>query len=767
MFGSDVVTLPSAQSPVSLQGAQIQDPALEAVMVRWGVQELRRCFADVEPSDTLQVSRLGNIVIFPDLSRAYVLTLTQPGDVDSLVTALIAYPEVLIAERNFLVPPDQCPVVPPVACPPVAEPNDEYFRSNFNDSWHLYNCSWPDRDVSATRAWLITRGSADVTIAVVDHGIDLDHEEFQGKISGDSFIDPEWPDHGTIVASVAAANTNNACGVASLNWYARINAQSSTSAGDARNSAILDAINSGAEIINMSIGGYEYSETMHFLMAKAYKLDMILVASAGNDNRGDPHFPSRFYEALSVAATDITDDRAFFSNYGKIDVAAPGDGVIVAFPNNTYDEAGGTSVSAPLVSSLAGLLLSVDPSLCVEDVMGIIRSSADDINSGTYPGPDQFIGTGRIDARAALDRLSPPYTLRHRTATAASTVQPVGGLHMHKFWNTPGLAAGSYMVQRIEYTRNVSFGIEYVIPPEVWGLKTTEGFYPFFNVTFGVGWAEPVSGTLTRTGGTLRTYAYDVWTIGGEYAGTFPASPQDVTFDYSVLGLEDLAPPTVNVMSPNGGQTFPAESQMAIGWTVSDEYLPGVRCTLLLDLVTETGTTVWLIASNQPVVLGGVGAYNWTIPAGMPSGSTYQVRVIAYDTNNHQGVDVSDAYFAIEATGGKGGSPPPEPCIWPCPITPWEPPSYVTDLLPVSPNPFNPETRLRFTLKQADEVALRVYDVQGRLVRTIAEGFRERGPHELPWDGSDNAGRRLPSGVYFVALTADGNVMTRKLVIIR
>ena len=94
-------------------------------------------------------------------------------------------------------------------------------------------------------------------------------------------------------------------------------------------------------------------------------------------------------------------------------------------------------------------------------------------------------------------------------------------------------------------------------------------------------------------------------------------------------------------------------------------------------------------------------------------------------------------------------------------------PNFVTDLLPVSPNPFNPQTRLRFTLAGPDEISLRVYDVHGRLVATVVDGIRQQGLHEIPWNGRDSAGRPLPSGVYFAALNAGRRVFTQKIVILK
>lgn len=85
----------------------------------------------------------------------------------------------------------------------------------------------------------------------------------------------------------------------------------------------------------------------------------------------------------------------------------------------------------------------------------------------------------------------------------------------------------------------------------------------------------------------------------------------------------------------------------------------------------------------------------------------------------------------------------------------------------MTPNPFNQDARVRFTLKDADEITLRVYDVSGRVVRTMASGYHGRGIHDLVWDGRDDSGRELASGVYFIGLRAENREMTQKVVVVK
>jgi len=98
------------------------------------------------------------------------------------------------------------------------------------------------------------------------------------------------------------------------------------------------------------------------------------------------------------------------------------------------------------------------------------------------------------------------------------------------------------------------------------------------------------------------------------------------------------------------------------------------------------------------------------------------------------------------------------------PSAPSPPPRYTLRLLPNVPNPFNPQTRLRFELPRPTHVVLRLFDVRGRLLSTLLDAPRDAGPHELVWHGEDGRSQPLASGVYVVELRADGETRTTKVV---
>jgi hypothetical protein len=451
-----------------------------------------------------------------------------------------------------------------------------------------------------------------------------------------------------------------------------------------------------------------------------------------------------------------------------IDVVAPGAQVLSSVPGE-HDPTGyaidtGTSMSAAYVSGIASMLLSFDQTLYNDDVEQLIRLSAKDRGPA---GWDQQYGTGIVSLRNALALLDSPYTLLHRSASGGTPLGPVP-IAGQVIYDVPGLASYPHPADRYEVRRAVAFSSLYAIPPSVWGRGVATTGFNSDGLNFAVGFAEPVPGSISKTGCTLRTYVYEMFTIPDHSSlGYFPCAPGNVNLAYTVHGIEDHLAPTSTVGAPNGGETVQAGQSATIEWEVTDEYLQGVECTILLDLDTAGGTIVWQVAEGLGVDESGNGSYSWSIPGGQPGDDSYRIRVIAYDTNNHQGVDVSDAYFTINPWSGKGGPPPPpDPCEAPCMPVSWTP-NFVTDLLPVSPNPFNPQTRLRFTLAGPDEISLRVYDVHGRLVATVVDGVRQQGLHEIPWNGRDSAGRPLPSGVYFAALNADRRVFTQKIVILK
>lgn len=308
--------------------------------------------------------------------------------------------------------------------PEAREPNDAYFLSY---QWNL-------KLIAAPQAWAYSLGAGQ-RIAVIDTGLDLAHPEFVGKLlPGRDFVNsddtPEDQNgHGTHVAGITAANTNNGIGVAGVAWDATVRPVKVLDAsgnGTIANvaAAIRWSADQGDRIINLSLGGTADSNTLREAVNYAYGKGALLVAAAGNSAlEGNPTFyPAAYDHVLAVAAVKDTSERASYSEMGPyVDIAAPGgdpesetDSTIShwiwsTYPRNKgfglpaigYMAKAGTSQAAPHVSGVAALVWALNPSLTAAGVAAVLQESAIDLGT---PGRDDLYGSGLLNAAGAIDR---------------------------------------------------------------------------------------------------------------------------------------------------------------------------------------------------------------------------------------------------------------------------------------------------------------------------------------------------------------------------
>ncbi len=761
-FNSSVLELPSATAQVAPAGLVACHPQLLATMTTYGVDLVIRAVPDFDLADTLLTTPRGLEIKMPDLARLYVLR-TAGTQRDALVDALRVHPFVVFAEKQ-------------VGAVTRQIPNDTRFHLQWAVNDQSVGTESALADVRAIAAWGITQGSSEVSIGIMDPAPPAPgggrvwdgHPEFQGRVSGE--MNAPIGEHATVVAGVAAARGNNGQGIAGVDWNAHIVTRTFHDGAQLVDDMYY-MIDNGVDVVNHSWGqgDCEYNISVAWAGALAYKANLLNVVAMPED-QNSCIFPNAYaWGGLDVGATTVLAQRAAYSHpHPFIDVGAPGGDLNGQYnevyststqpPNDPYVLAVGTSFAAPHVTGAASLLKAFDPSLYNDDIANLIRYSADDVNAATRPGFDEDIGWGRLNVHAALLRLQSPHSLVH-AATIGGTVHTTLPSDNYLFVDLPGQADGIYSAIPVEVRRTVTFNTPYAVVPRVWGRGVETIGYANIDPNFTFGWCAPV-GAVSTTGATLRTYVFDVYTVLGEHVGWFPTQPNGVNFAYSVNGIQDLAPPSVTVTAPNGGNYVETGQEMTIIWSVTDEYPQGVQCNVYLD-----GPTFYQIAVG--LFLGTNCSIVWEVPSFIEPGNTYRVRVVARDTNNHLGIDSSDGVFTIAGgDGGKHDDPPP-PCEYPCQTIVDKPPVYLTDLLPVTPNPFNQDTRVRFTLKDADEITLRVYDVSGRVVRTIADGYHGRGMHDSIWDGRDDAGRELSSGVYFIGLRTRSESITQKVVVVK
>ena len=278
--------------------------------------------------------------------------------------------------------------------------------------------------IEAENAWDINKGSANVVIAIVDNGVNIDHEDLSGnlwvnsgEVPGNGFDDdlngytddvngydaadrdgnPNPPagapfafTHGSHCAGIATADTDNGVGIASIGYSVSLMSVKATrdnSDGNTLSAAFegVDyALTAGADIISMSFGSSSGLSTWDVLINQAQTQGVLMVAAAGNDNSEDVFFPAGYDYVVSVGATDPNDNRASFSNYGStIDVMAPGTNILSCLHdgNNNYVQLNGTSMACPLVAGLTGLLLSYDSSFSVQELKQFLASGCDNIDA--------------------------------------------------------------------------------------------------------------------------------------------------------------------------------------------------------------------------------------------------------------------------------------------------------------------------------------------------------------------------------------------------
>ncbi|MDY7041258.1 MAG: S8 family serine peptidase, partial [Chloroflexota bacterium] len=218
--------------------------------------------------------------------------------------------------------------------------------------------------------------------------------------------------HGTQVAGVAAAASNNSTGIAGVSWGAKImpiKVLNSANWGTVSNvaSGITYAADHGAKIINLSLGKRLLPEpdTLKQAVDYAYSQGCLLVAAANDDGSSTVVYPAGYSNVLAVGATDYSDEWMDTSGHGSyLDVVAPGQEVPVThWPGSTYSLGSGTSVATPHAAGVAALVWSVQPSYTVTNVMNIVKWTSEDITtSPAGSGWDEYTGWGRINARRAL-----------------------------------------------------------------------------------------------------------------------------------------------------------------------------------------------------------------------------------------------------------------------------------------------------------------------------------------------------------------------------
>ncbi len=384
---------------------RLEEPAAESADVLGRLGELGRRLGIEEASPLFHMNR-GDVSRKRalGLDRLFVLRFAGKRDVDLAIGLLRDHPAVSIAEADHV-------------GHGAVGPDDYYFSSQ----WNLLNTGQifgtPGADIDMLPAWGIATGHESVIVGIVDSGIDFDHPDLAGKIlpGYDYANNDDNPQddhgHGTHVSGIAAAITDNTIGVAGVAPESRILPVKALNSGNWGyyswwTSAIEFAVDNGAHVINMSMGGSSYSSSMRDAVIYARDAGVPINAAMMNENNSVPYYPAAYSETIAVGSTDRDDYRSSFSSYGAhIDLCAPGSSIWSTLWNDTYSPWNGTSMATPHVTGTMALLLSREPWLDVEDLRARARDTSEDEvgrASEDTPGWDQYHGDGRLNAHNAL-----------------------------------------------------------------------------------------------------------------------------------------------------------------------------------------------------------------------------------------------------------------------------------------------------------------------------------------------------------------------------
>jgi hypothetical protein len=297
-------------------------------------------------------------------------------------------------------------------------------------------------------------------------------------------------------------------------------------------SAITYAADHGVRVISISIAGSSASSTLQSAVDYAWTKNSIVVAAAGNSSTSSPYYPAACDKVIAVSASDENDLLAGFSNYGNwIDVAAPGTTIYTTQMGGSYGYWQGTSFSAPIVASVAGLIAAIKPAISATDLVNTLLQSTDDIGT---PGFDTSFGYGRVNAFKAATAASNLVSVIDTTPPTVSVSNPVTGATVSGTVYVQGVATDNVGVARLELS----------IDSQLTATATASPFSFTWN-------------TLGYPNGThiVTVKAFDAAGNSGTYAAMVTVNN---------LVISDSQPPVVSVTSPTNGTRVVNQVQISV-----------------------------------------------------------------------------------------------------------------------------------------------------------------------------------------------------------
>ncbi|MBU0573147.1 MAG: S8 family serine peptidase, partial [Candidatus Margulisbacteria bacterium] len=615
----------------------------------------------------------------PDLSNTYLLYLEEGANIPAAVQSFSSDPGVIYAEPNYRVKAL------------TTTPNDPHYSSQ-----------WFFEKIGAPSAWDVTTGSASVYAAVLDTGIDYRHVDLAAKI----ILGHDWANndndpmddngHGTHIAGIIGAVTDNSIGVAGVSWQSQIMAikvLDSSGSGFISDVAlgIREAADYPVNVINMSFGDYSNTSTLKNAVDYAYAKGCLMAAAAGNENTDDPIYPAAYDNVLAVAATDQDDRRSVWSgsysasNYGAwVNIAAPGSSIYSTWRSDTYRNDNGTSMATPVVVGSICLLLSSNPALSQSDIKTRILDTADNIDT-LNPGYEGLLGSGRLNLFKALGYPTANITSPSTGEVVSGTVRVYGSATGVSFSSYHlGIGAGASPSSFDDFVNSSS--------------KVEDGLLgSFYSNSFPDG--TYVIKLTTRSTNNISAESSSTIMIDN----TYPIALISIPLDRAVLGNSATIEGTA--------------------WDTKIKYY-------VLEYATAGSDDYIRIAAGTSNVSGeSLGVWDTSGLTGQ-----YKLRLKVVDIPGHESLYTITISIVSSTTQG----------------------TSVTQSVKTSPNPFNPaadgETYFYYKLSENHDVSIYLFDISGNLIfkRSYLAGQQggKAGENLVPWNGKNMFNEPVSNGVY-------------------
>jgi len=361
------------------------------------------------------VKKYGLSILYKDDDLKFAVVKVEEGKELEMINKVKNEPGVVYAEPDYIVHV-------------TSIPNDPYWP----DQWALTRIKCP-------KAWERCTGSKDIVVAILDTGVDYEHEDLSANMwhnpgeipdngiddDGNGYVDDYYGwnfvdnngdpmdechffqiGHGTQCAGIVAAVMDNNIGIAGIAQVKIMAVKVLGGDGSGSWSDVIKGIeyaaDNGADVISMSFGSPQYSRAVERVCQDAWENGVILVAAAGNEGKDSVEYPAAYDTVIAVGAIDCNRKLCVWSNYGeKIELVAPGESVITTFlyPSNKsvpkYGFFDGTSAATPIVAGVAALAKALHPDYTNQQIRELLRQSADDLGP---LGKDKYYGYGLVDA---------------------------------------------------------------------------------------------------------------------------------------------------------------------------------------------------------------------------------------------------------------------------------------------------------------------------------------------------------------------------------